>query len=233
MSTVRTHAGFTLLEIMVAIAIFGVMAAMAYGGLNAVLQTRDQLDKQQARLAEIQKAFYRLQADLESAQNRTVRDAFSTPLPSLMYSEDQGLEFTRGGLRNPIGLPRASLERVAYVVKENEETELYDLLRRRWPVLDRADSTAFVETVLLKDIEELEWRFLGDGDEWQTLWPPLSGQEPASEASLPRAVEMTLTTKDYGELRYLFRLTPAVDASTPPGDPPPNTPPPEPPPKGE
>ncbi len=218
----RSHGGFTLLEILVAMAIFGLMAAMAYGGLNAVLQTRDQLDKQQDRLADIQKAFYRLQADLESAQNRKVRDAFSTPLPSLMYSEDQGLEFTRGGLRNPIGLPRASLERVAYVLLEVEEekVEKRELRRRRWPVLDRANDTAFIETTLLKDIEELEWRFLGDGDEWQTIWPPAtSDPQQAADASLPRAVEMKLTTKDYGELRYVFRLTPALSEETPPGPP--------------
>ena len=220
----RRPRGFTLLEILVAIAIFGLMAAMAYGGLNAVLQTRDQLDRQQDRLAEIQKAFYRLQADLESAQNRPVRDSFSTPLASMIYSEDQGLEFTRGGLRNPIGLPRSSLERVAYVVAEVEEDkeEKRELRRRRWPVLDRANDTAFIETVLLKDIEELEWRFLGDGDEWQTIWPPINQE---GDPGLPRAVELKLTTRDYDELRYVFRLTPALDETTQP--PPPNEPPPD------
>ncbi len=238
----REH-GFTLLEVLVAIAIFGVMAAMAYGGLSAVLETRKALDQTQARLAMIQKTFYRLQADLESAQNRPVRDAFSVALPSLAYGEEQGLEFTRGGLRNPIGLPRSSLERVAYVIKENEETEKAELLRRRWPVLDRADDTPFVETVLLDNIEEVAWRFLGEGEEWQTQWPPLglaTTPGETADAGLPRAVELTLTTEDYGELRYLFRLTPPVQAATqtpssqtPPPvgpTPPPATPAPRPPP---
>ncbi|MGH8530608.1 MAG: type II secretion system minor pseudopilin GspJ [Nevskiales bacterium] len=218
----RKSAGFTLLEILVAIAIFGLMAAMAYGGLGAVIQTRDQLDGAQLRLAAMQKAFYRLQADLESAQNRPIRDAFSTELASLTYLETQGLEFTRGGLRNPIGLPRSSLERVAYVVAENKETRKNELRRRRWPVLDRANDTAFAETVLLEDVEGVEWRFLNDADEWQTQWPPISG-DPAASAGLPRAVELTLTTKDYGELRYLFGLTAAVEAQeTPPPPPPPS-----------
>lgn len=200
--------GFTLLEILVAIAIFGLMAAMAYGGLGAVIQTRDQLDDAQLRLAAMQKAFYRLQADLELAQERPIRDAFGTELASLTYLDTQGLEFTRGGLRNPIGLPRSSLERVAYVIEDNQETKKKELRRRRWPVLDRANDTAFVETVLLEEVEEVEWRFLDEGDEWQTQWPPISN-DPATTAGLPRAVEMTLTTKDYGKLRYLFGLTPA------------------------
>ncbi len=48
--------GFTLLELIVVIAIFALFSIMAYGGLDSVLKTRHQVERAQERVAELQKA---------------------------------------------------------------------------------------------------------------------------------------------------------------------------------
>ena len=45
--------GFTLIEIIVVLLVFSVMAAMAYGGLNSVLRTRRGIEDSMQRTAEL------------------------------------------------------------------------------------------------------------------------------------------------------------------------------------
>src|SRR3546814_4454400 len=56
----RADSGFTLLEILIVVAIFGIFALLAYGGLNSVLHTRSRVEIAQNRVAELQKAYIRI-----------------------------------------------------------------------------------------------------------------------------------------------------------------------------
>lgn len=197
--------GFTLLELLVALSIFTVMAAMAYGGLSSVIEARGQVDAALERGQNLQRAVFRLQADLEQAAARGIRDEFGDPRPALAAEPDAGLAFTRHGWRNPLNEPRPHLQRVRYRIDGENR-----LLRHHWRVLDRAQDSAPVETVLLEDVERLEWRFLDDNREWRDRWPPLTaGAPPAPDLRddrLPRVVELRLTTEDRGEMRLLFAI---------------------------
>jgi len=199
-----THArGFTLIELLAAIAIFAVMAVMAYGGLSAVLRAHDAVEVSLKRTAEIQKAVFRLQSDFEQARLRPVRDEYGDVQPAFISREEgrdgiARIEFTRGGARNPRLAPRSSLERVAYGLKEKQ------LLRYNWLALDRAEEEGLVELVLLDGVESIEWRFLDNKSQWHSNWPPRDAGESAE--TLPKVVELTLKTKDWGELRHLFRI---------------------------
>lgn len=209
--------GFTLLELLIAISIFALMSVMAYGGLAAVIQTRDSVGKSMDRLSEVQKAIYRLQADIEGSQARPVRTQYGDVDPAMRLEVDGlGLYLTRSGWRNPLSLPRSSLQRVFYRLEEKQ------LKRRSWPILDGMapdglQEDSYREVVLLKNIEDIRWRFLADlpasGEDfddlqWLENWPTLS-DEP-DDSSLPRAVELLLTSEHWGEIRYLFRINPGM-----------------------
>ena len=209
--------GFTLIELLAAIAIFAVMAVMAYGGLSAVLRAHDAVELSLTRTAEIQKAAFRLQSDFEQARLRPVRDEYGDVQPAFISREEgrdgiARIEFTRGGARNPRLAPRSAFERVAYGMKDEQ------LLRYNWLALDRAEDEGLVELILLDGVESIEWRFLDDKSQWHSTWPPRDAGESAE--ALPKVVELTMVTKDWGELRYLFRLISGAP-STPlgPGDP--------------
>lgn len=193
--------GFTLLELIVVIAIFGIFAVMAYGGLNSVLKTRVQVERAQDRLAEVQKAYLRLRDDLQQVALRPIRDGYGDAQPALRgLDQPLLLEFTRAGWRNPASLPRATLERVAYRVEENR------LLRASWRVLDQSQDSKAVDTVLLTDVEEMELRYLDPDREWRRRWPVESADLAQAQQPPPLAVEITLKTRDMGELRFLFKL---------------------------
>jgi general secretion pathway protein J len=220
----REAAGFTLLELIIVIAVFAVMAALAYGGLSAVLTTRTHVESVMARTSQYQKVYLRMRQDFQSAANRTARDTDGTPLPALFYdSYAHRLEFTRGGWTNPLELPRTGMERVSYRFDDRK------LLRLNWRVLDRAPQSEPVPLTLLDGVDEVAWRFLDDKLQPHDGWPPQT--DSATEAAAqppPSAVELTLRTQDWGTLRFLFKLgfdPGAAAAANGGGNPSPNPPP--------
>jgi general secretion pathway protein J len=204
--------GFTLLELLVATGIFALMAAMAYGGLNGILDKREATDKHAARLAQLQTSFLWLGRDIEQTTNRRIRDEYGDSQLALSSTEVGRfqLELTRGGWRNPVGRARSNLQRVAYGVQENK------LVRFYWNVLDRAQDSKVLETVLLDGVNRMELRFLSvqtsaqqpgqDKQEWVEAWPASSALGGQPSDGLPQAVEVTLETEAEGRITRLFRV---------------------------
>ncbi|MGC1954092.1 MAG: type II secretion system minor pseudopilin GspJ [Gammaproteobacteria bacterium] len=199
---VRTaYSGFTLLELIIAISVFGVMAAMAYGGLRTVLESKQLLDTRLQALAQLQSAFSLLRRDIEQAVIRAVRDEAGAPLPPFAGNTGNGedgelLALTRAGWSNPRGMKRSTLQRVTY--RWHDQT----LHRVAWDALDRVEDTGTVDLALLGGVEAMRLRFLDQRREWHAAWPP----EETDNPELPLAVELTLTLEGRGELLRLFCL---------------------------
>ncbi len=195
--------GFTLLEIIIVVAIFAIFAVLAYGGLDSVLHARAGIETAQQRLAEVQKAYIRLREDFQQVRDRPIRDEYGDLQPGLRGADNAAVELTRGGWRNPLLQPRSTLERVAYRLDDGA------LHRTSWRLLDRAQDTKAVDVVLLTQVTDLRWRFLDQKREWQTLWPALNdaaAQTAGTAVPPPAGIELRLRTPDFGELRFLFRL---------------------------
>lgn len=198
------HSGFTLLEVLVTLAIFGLLSVLAYGSLNAVLKGQQTTEEHAVRLAQLQKTFLWLGRDIEQAVNRPVRDEYGD-MQRALSGEQVGLyqlELTRAGWRNPAGRTRSNLQRVAYSVKDEK------LVRAYWNVLDRAQDSEALETELLDGVSRMELRFLtiqGNKQEWTDTWPPNQlGIQATSDP--PRAIEVILETEDEGRITRLFRV---------------------------
>jgi len=195
--------GFTLLELLVAISIFGLLSVIAYSGLNSVLNTRQVLDEHMERLAEIQRTNLFLTADLRQIVKRDIRDEYGDlqkPLISNELNSDitsRLIELTRSGYPNPLGVTRSNLQRVAYRLEENI------LYRLSWTELDRDPESLPYEVELCTDVTDLSFRFLDDQQEWHEQWPPL---EAAATTALPRGVELILELEDWGEIRRVYTL---------------------------
>ena len=204
--------GFTLLELIVVIAIFAVISVMAYGGLSSVLTSRARVAEALDRTAALQKGYLRLRDDFQQLRFCAARDAYGQLQPSLYVRPDNAVEFTRGGWRNPLAQARSSLERIAYKLDDKKQ-----LVRESWRVLDRAPNTELVELPVFEQVEDLKWRFLDASLAWQEHWPATGVSATGAQDPPPRAVELTLHLADLGEVRFLFAATNAVVQPAGPG----------------
>ena len=147
--------GFTLLELLIALAIFGLLSVMSYSGLRSVMDQHARTEEVADRLAELQKIYLVMQRDIEQIVPRSIRDEYGDQLPALVG--DEFLQFTRGGWSNPLQRPRSSLQRVGYAFEDDE------LVRYTWQVLDRAQDTEPLKQPLTSTVSNMTMRY------WHTV----------------------------------------------------------------
>ena len=195
--------GFTLIELVVAIFIFAIMAALAYGGYNTSTRQAAIAHDSMDRVSRVQTAVRLLTQDFEQLAPRPVRDVVGElELPSLQSSEGTAtiVTLTRNGWTNPAGLPRPALQRVSYVLEEKT------LRREHSTVLDSTLSNPVIKRELLDGVEALEIRYMTGPDQWQLQWPPLGAPPQISARMRPLAVEIKLKLEDYGEITRLIEV---------------------------
>ena len=99
--------GFTLIELLIAVTVFAIMGAMAYGGLASVLESQQHIHAQSQRLRSLQFTMRMVQRDAELAVERPVRDQLGDVEPAMRTASDPLLILTQAGWPNPHGRPRS------------------------------------------------------------------------------------------------------------------------------
>ena len=195
--------GFTLIELLVAISIFVVLGVLAYGGYNNSVKQTEIARTSMKRLAQVQTTVRVITQDFEQLAPRPVRDVVGdTRLPALMSMSkgQQLLSLTRAGWTNPGGLPRATLQRVSYVLEDDK------LRREHFTVLDATLSNEPVKRELIDHVKSVRVRFMDDQKQWQEQWPPLNAAPQTLTRLRPLAVEITLELEDFGEITRLIEV---------------------------
>jgi len=199
----RLCGGFTLIEVLVAMAIFGVLTILAYMSLAQTFQSADILNARMDRLQSIQRTIRYLSNDLASASPRPVRsDVGDTYMPAVMVSaaNDFALAVTHGGWPNPAGLPRSTQQRSVYLLEDGK------LFRVYYNVLDSTYASNAISTEILDGVESLEFRLMQDNSEVTNQWPPDGAQGRGADRMRPRAVEIILTLENEGEIRRIIEV---------------------------
>lgn len=188
--------GFTLLELLIAVAILAIMFGMAYRGLDALLEARERVTIQSQKWRAVELFFARLDQDLHAIVARPIRDVSGlrvNPLimdNALSNANSAQLEFTRMSL----GSEHSNTQRVGYRLK-NQKLELLI-----WPVLDRAPRTEPQVTEIMAEIGAFELRALDANGAWQTEW------RPSDSTLLPRAIEVQLQLPTRERVQRIFAL---------------------------
>lgn len=198
--------GFTLLELLLAMALTALVAVMAYTGFSVAADAGERHRQQVSRLGEVQRAMGWLLRDLQQLSDRPVVDSRGDSLPALLGGEqgDPLLEFTHAGWSNPREQPRSSLQRVRY--RLDGEGGLW---REHWLVLDRFDEEEGLQRVKLIDgVRRVSLAFLDGragsaagtriGGEWMDWWPVAEG-----DPLLPLALRVGLELEGIGRVERL------------------------------
>jgi general secretion pathway protein J len=189
--------GFTLIEMMVALFIFGLISAAGIGVMRFSMDNQERVRAATSRVAELQTARALLKADLSQASMRRVRGPDGRPAGRAFLGNEQAsggplLALVRRGVDNPDATPRPSLQYVEYRLSG-------DTLERR--VREGLDGGGFLPPrPLLSGVRKAQLRFLWHGQWLDTL--PLG-----THADLPQAVRLDLDLAGFGPVSQWLLVT--------------------------
>jgi general secretion pathway protein J len=203
----RTQKGFTLIEILIALTVFAILASITSSTLYYAFNTRARVNEQSERLSTLQLAISLLQQDISQVVERAIRGDEMRLFPIFVGRPDY-MEFTRDGDVNPGSIEkRSTLKRIAYVCQEGE------LLRRTWDSLDPANRNKHADKLLIDNLTACHFGYLNQNVQVFPEWRADAVNQNQNKESLPKAVQVNLTLRNQGEINLLFTIPEALYAT--------------------
>ena len=203
MISLRKTLGFTLVEILVALLVFSVVALLSARLLSQSIDNQSNLQDRGQRLAEIHRAMRVIQRDILQLSRRRIRDAQGEELPALIVSDQGVIEFSRVGWRNPLRQPRSEVQRVGYRWQDEK------IIRGYWLTLDRSYDAEPAYQTLLEDVETIEFFAVDQLGNEHNQWP----LDPSGSQATQEGEELYLTAilfraeiAPYGMIERIWRV---------------------------
>jgi general secretion pathway protein J len=192
----NNYAGFTLIEILIALSIFAVIAVLATLSLRTLLHTYEKIQKVDERLREVMTAITIMQRDISQMVDRPVADTSGSELAALQIPDRTQFEFTRTGLSNPFHtMTRSQLQRVAYSYSDHA------LYRIAWEVLDRAPHSQAQKKMLLSGVNSFTLFYVNAEGQLTAVWSTTT-----AHTEFPRAIIVSFNLAGLGDITQIFPI---------------------------
>ena len=186
------ESGFTLVEMMIALFIFGLITAAGVTLLSLSARTQESSDRLLGELGELRRTGALLTADLGQAAPRLYRDRDGRPQRAFAGGAGDApmlLAFVRRGWDRGEG---STLQRVGYRLRDGRLERLG---------FARVDGGGAAVTMNVMDgITALRLRYRDDDGEWRERW------DSTDATRLPVAVELVTSSRTHGTVRQLFQV---------------------------
>lgn len=186
------EAGFTLVEMLVAMTIFALLAAASVGLLRSSVDTQSAVDRRLAETGAVGRLHSALASDLGQAVLRPTRGP-GGERPAFI-GESSRMQLVRSGWHNLDDEPRSDLQRVEW------RLEAGGLARVGHRLLDGSDSGE--PAVLVHSVDQAGFRYRGPAGDWSSVW------QATPEQPLPTAVELSLRISGKPPLLFVIALPP-------------------------
>lgn len=193
--------GFTLIELMIALLIFGLLASAGVMLLSGSVSAQGAVKQRLEDMALVQRASAAISADMAQAVPRISRNGQGLSVPAFWGQrapEQPLVRFVRSGWSNLDNASRSTLQKVEYWLKEGR------LERVTYPMLDGGVSNP--PASLLNDVTLFRLRYRDEEGIWRDDW------QPVQPDLLPRAVEMRITRASQPALTIMFLVAAGKEA---------------------
>ncbi len=204
------HQGFTLIELVVAMAIFAVLTLSGWQVFNNLIKVRERTTIKAEQIALVQEAYEQLSRDFVQAVPRPASIGTSTEPAFLL--QNNIFHLTRTGVIDPLQQGVSPMQRVYYTV-EHEQLVRYAIAQ-----VDQDGNAVPNKTVLLNNVSNWSVNALSNTSS-SPVWPidtsnsaAANQTTPAGDVTLPTAVQITLTANGQ-PLRWLFALVTNIPAT--------------------
>ena len=225
----RAIQGFTLIELMIAIAAFAVMMVGAINVINQGVTMRDIYFEQDRGLRQLQRTLDKVQADLSQIEvNRGVRDEYfeyTRAFEIKKGSEQNEFHFTKNSwLLSPYAQDiRSDLQRVVYRLEPmdaeicqpinlRESSSGFCLVREHRYFTDHYDDLESVKVPMLADIKTMQFELLIDqeGDSTDIQWQDMPVDLFRYPNAQALALKMRINSVYFGEFSQQVLLAETV-----------------------
>ncbi len=204
-SGVLNQRGFTLVELLLALAIAGALLVMVLGGLRVGLAAWRQGDERAATHQHLRSLSELLTASVEAAFPYHQRSPEGGEAKVQFVGEEGRLAFVTFAPPFPPAAPVAFV--AVTVARRSNENPGLAITQKALPNFEPFDNAEPV--VVDASVTALKFRYLRPAGGWEDRW------DGAAEGRLPQAVQITLTASLGGRGESLPPLTISIPARTP------------------